>query len=85
MPIADKTNTHREQDGLKWERDTLSLTPVWTLDPRIRCMTDICYKLLQKSCPEDPDPVVKVAFLSEGAFNRIHMVDVILKVKASPD
>jgi hypothetical protein len=32
--------------------------------------------LVKKLYPEDPNPVIKVEFLAEGAFNRVYAVDV---------
>jgi hypothetical protein len=88
MPTIDETlgQVDREQHGLKWERDTFSLTPVWTVDPCIQVIKNICYELLGQPYPRIlGDIETKVEFLDEGAFNRVYGVDAIAKIKASSD
>jgi hypothetical protein len=68
MPTIDETLTQvgREQHGLKWERGTFSLTPVWTVDPCIQVIKDICYELLGQPYPRIlGDIETKVEFLDE--------------------
>ena len=89
MSIADETSprmTCGEQHGLKWERDTFSLTPAWTVDPSIECIKDICYGLLKRLyahsvCYTD----IEVKFLDEGAFNRVYEIDATVEVNALPE
>ena len=62
------------------------MTPVWTVDPCIQVIKDICYELLGQPYPRIlGDIETKVEFLDEGAFNRVYGVDAIAKVKASSD
>ena len=65
-----------KQYGLKWERNTFSLTPVWTVDPSIQCIEDICYDKLRLSYLQSLSNVVmSFEFLDEGAFHRVYMVE----------
>jgi len=74
-----------ERYGLKWERDTFDLTPVWTVEPSIERIRDICDKFLKQSYPlassyiEEP-----LEFLDSGTFNRVYQVDATVKTDASP-
>ncbi|KAF2435293.1 hypothetical protein EJ08DRAFT_625709 [Tothia fuscella] len=82
MAETEETNANKDlvQHGLKWERDTFSLTPVWTVEPSVQCIEDICNGLLRSYYPEVHGAIeAKVEFLDEGAFNRVYRIDALTK------
>lgn len=82
--ITVPASWYSEQHGLKWERDTFSLTPVWTMHPSIQYIEDICRTWLQGIHPPSLCSVdTKVKFLDDGAFNQVYVIDAIITKKAT--
>jgi hypothetical protein len=80
------TREDPERYGVKWERDTFDLTPVWTVEPSIERIRDICDKFLKRSYPLTSSHIEEpLEFLDEGAFNRVYQVDATVKTEASSD
>jgi hypothetical protein len=92
MKTVEETTTRGgEQYGLKWERDTFSLTPIWTVDPDINAIRRICLEFLSRTFPSEPwimpnaelNVELNAEYLEDGAFNRVYCIDATGTAKAS--
>jgi aminoglycoside phosphotransferase len=56
-----------QQLGLEWERSPFGIEPKWTAEPSIAIIKTLASQALECGCA--------VAFLAEGAFNKVYSVD----------
>lgn len=56
--------------GLAWEESGFDLTPVWTREPSLEAITNVCQEVLQIKASEACD----ISFYAEGAFNKLYLV-----------
>jgi hypothetical protein len=90
MLTTDKMTTEiapsGEKYGLTWQVGAFCIEPVWTAEPNIQCILDICHEFFRQKYSQKTDDIeIKVEYLDEGAFNRVYEIDMLLKVKKSPD
>lgn len=58
------------RDGLTWDESGFDLTPVWSREPSLEAITNVCREELQIENSEAYD----VSFYSAGAFNKLYLV-----------
>lgn len=88
MPTSDEglAGVEGDRHGLEWERDVFSLRTVWTVDPSIQRIRDICFEALQQTYPGVIKKTgIEVEFLDQGAFNRVYSVKATVEVGVSSD
>ncbi|CAG8923960.1 unnamed protein product [Penicillium salamii] len=58
------------RDGLAWDDKAFDLTPVWTREPTLEAIENVCRNRLSLDDKETCD----VTFFAEGAFNKLYLV-----------
>ncbi|GAM38211.1 hypothetical protein TCE0_033f08759 [Talaromyces pinophilus] len=58
------------RNGLAWEESGFGLTPVWTREPSLAAIMNVCREKLQIKASEACD----ISFYAEGAFNKLYLV-----------
>jgi hypothetical protein len=58
------------RDGLAWEESGYDIKTVWTREPSLAAITNVCREKLQIDGPEAYD----VSFYAAGAFNKLYLV-----------
>lgn len=63
--------THPTQDGLAYDESGLDIVPIWTREPSIAAIENVCRLRLQVQGSEP----CNVSFHAEGAFNKLYLVE----------
>lgn len=58
------------RDGLAWDESGFFLTPVWTREPKLETIENVCRNRLSL----DDREICDVTFYAEGAFNKLYLV-----------
>ncbi|KAK3307708.1 phosphotransferase enzyme family-domain-containing protein [Chaetomium strumarium] len=61
------------RDGLAWEDNGLGPEPRWTREPDMRAVRRVCRRHLGIA-DDAPDDALTVAFLTDGAFNKLYSI-----------
>ncbi|KAL3451567.1 hypothetical protein BJX65DRAFT_268116 [Aspergillus insuetus] len=61
--------TPSARDGLAWDDSRFDIPPVWTREPDLEAIENVCRETLRAS---DSEPC-NVTFFAQGAFNKLYL------------
>jgi hypothetical protein len=69
LPSINSRMPPSPRDGLVWDDSRLDIVPVWTREPDLEGIKNVCRAKLHLSDPEPCD----VTFFAQGAFNKLYL------------